>query len=307
ILIMIGSKASVGAVTFALWSFGEIQPCFSFQTHMIASATCRRRFNGSVSTFLSSSPSVSEESPAISLDPEAVRLKDDLVALAAATRRGLPIATQKFSASRTDRDTAKSIINNLSKYSPSDEPAAAFYKDGDGKSNNGARSTLAGKWTLVYTDAPDITSLDGGPFSTAKLGRIGQECDPPSIKNVIEWQRPDWASSLPFSGGESSRVLQKVCCEGSATPDNPKMLDLKLLGLELSGMNGSDGNDGEGGLNAFLNGPAALFESNPVKLQGPLAAPFGKFDILYLDEDMRITKTYQGYFAVNIREENTWF
>ncbi len=174
-------------------------------------------------------------------------------------------------------------------------------------------STLAGKWTLIYTDAPDITSLEGGPLSTAKLGRIGQECEPPMIKNVIEWSRPDWAASLPFSGGESSRVLQKVCCEGSSTPNNPKMVDLKLVGLELSGMNGGtdSGERGEdsNGLSAFFNGPAALLESNPVKLQGPLTAPFGKFDILYLDDDLRITKTYQGFFAVNIREEdgNEWF
>lgn len=125
---------------------------------------------------------------------------------------------------------------------------------------------------------------------------------------MIEWQRPDWASSLPFSGGESSRVLQKVCLEGSATKENPKTVNLKAVGLELSGMNGSDGVDADSsGLSSFFNGPAALLESNPVKLQGPLTAPFGKFEILYLDDDMRITKTYQGYFAVNIREANEWF
>ena len=199
----------------------------------------------------------------------------------------------------------KRIISNLSKYSPSDEPARAYFKASDASDH----STLAGKWTLVYTDAPDITSLDGGPLATAKLGRIGQECSPPSIKNVIEWLRPDWASSLPFGGGKSSRILQKVCLEGSATEDNPKMVDLKLVGLELSGMNGSVdivGGDNSG-LNTFFNGPAALLESNPVKLQGPLTAPFGKFEILYLDDDMRITKTFQGYFAVNIRDENAWF
>lgn len=160
---------------------------------------------------------------------------------------------------------------------------------------------------MIYTDAPDITSLEGGPFSTAKLGKIGQECDPPSIKNVIEWQRPDWAASLPFSGSDSSRVLQKVCCEGSASSDKPKEVDLKLLGLELSGMNGSTVDDAQGGLGSLLNGPASLFESNPVKLQGPLTAPFGKFELLYLDDDMRITKTYQGFVAVNIREKEEWF
>ena len=172
------------------------------------------------------------------------------------------------------------------------------------------RSTLVGKWTLMYTDAPDITSLDGGPFATAKLGRIGQECNPPSIKNVIEWMRPDWASSLPFFASDdgSSRVLQKVCCEGSATEQNPSTVDLKLVGLEFLGMKESDSDDGKsGGFNSVLGGPAALLKRNPVKLKGPITAPFGKFDILYLDDDMRITKTYQGYIAINIREDNPWF
>lgn len=174
------------------------------------------------------------------------------------------------------------------------------------------RSSLAGKWTLIYTDAPDIISLDGGPFATAKLGRVGQECNPPSIKNVIEWIRPDWASSLPFlSDDESSRVLQKVCCEGRSSQEHPKTVDLKIVGLELIGLRGLENGDcntrGGGGFNAMFGGPAALFESNPVTLQGPLSAPFGKFEILYLDHEMRITKTFQGYIAVNIREDNPWF
>ena len=126
------------------------------------------------------------------------------------------------------------------------------------------------------------------------------------IKNVIEWQRPDWASSLPFSGGDSSRVLQKVCVVGTSTKENPKLVDLKLAGFELSGVNDNDDNAVEGST-SFFNGPAGFLESNPVKLQGPLTAPFGKFEILYLDDGMRITKTFQGFFAVNIREENAWF
>lgn len=221
--------------------------------------------------------------------------------------RVLLTSMNKFSASRSDRQEAKRIINNLSKYSPSVEPARAYFKASETSGID--RVTLAGKWTLIYTDAPDITSLDGGALAAAKLGRIGQECSPPLIKNVIEWKRPGWASSLPFSGGESSRILQKVCVEGSATQDNPKLVDLKLVGLELSGMNDCD--DIVGGdnsrLNTFFNGPAALLESNPIKLQGPLTAPFGKFEILYLDDDMRITKTFQGYFAVNVRDETAWF
>ena len=87
-------------------------------------------------------------------------------------------------------------------------------------------------------------------------------------------------------------MLQKVICEGSASPSKPFTVDLKILGLEL---------EGEGD-----SGPASILVNNPVKLQGPLSAPFGKFDILYLDDTMRITQTYQGYYAVNLRGDE-WF
>mmetsp|Transcript_15525 Transcript_15525/g.22135 ORF Transcript_15525/g.22135 Transcript_15525/m.22135 type:complete len:85 (+) Transcript_15525:98-352(+) len=48
-------------------------------------------------------------------------------------------------------------------------------------------------------------------------------------------------------------------------------------------------------------------QKNPLELRGPLKLPFGQFEILFLDRDMRIIKTGQGYLAVNIREEDDWF
>ncbi len=50
-----------------------------------------------------------------------------------------------------------------------------------------------------------------------------------------------------------------------------------------------------------------MLESNPVRLQGPLTATFGRFKILYLDNGMHITRAYQGYYAVNVRGEDEWF
>lgn len=136
----------------------------------------------------------------------------------------------------------------------------------------------------------------------AKLGKIGQECTPPYIKNVIEWKRPEWASLIPFSGNEGDRVLQKVCCKGSADKSKPTTVVLKLVGLELAGVeeNASDEVDSSNG------GPATFLKNFPVELEGPLSLTFGKFDVLYLDDDMRITRTNQGYTAINIREEE-WF
>ena len=66
---------------------------------------------------------------------------------------------------------------------------------------------------LLHSDIQDIRLCDvfvAGPLATAKLGRIGQECSPPFIKNIIEWKRPEWAKRLPFSGADDSRVMQKL-------------------------------------------------------------------------------------------------
>lgn len=243
-------------------------------------------------------------------NPEAVKLKEELLSLASSTKRG-------FSASRSERKKAKDLIYDLAGYNPTKEPAAAFYTDNEAE---GVVSgpTLAGKWTLAYTDAPDITTLDAGPLAAAKLGRIGQECSPPFIKNVIEWRRPDWAKSLPLSGTDESRVLQKVCTEAVAAPDNPAVVDLKLVGLDLFGFGGDSSDmkiDEEGKKeertvadNIREDGiPAGLLESNPVELRGQLKAPFGQFEILYLDEEMRIIKTGQNYLAVNVRDDEEWF
>lgn len=160
--------------------------------------------------------------------------------------------------------------------------------------------------------APDITSLDvSGPFTTAKLGRIGQECDPPFIKNVIEWKKPEWADRLPFSlGSDDSRVLQKVCTEAVVDPNKPMVADLKVVGVDLSGYSGVHDEDMKNKTSTGpFQTPAEFLEKNPVELRGPLKAPFGKFEVLYLDDRMRIIKTYQGFIAINIRQDKNdeWF
>lgn len=188
-----------------------------------------------------------------------------------------------------------------------------------------------GKWQLIYTDAPDIVSLDSSknPFSTAKLGRIGQECSPPYIKNVIEWLRPDWAKDLPFSGTDQSRILQKVVTAASATPTKPLLVNLKVAGFELEAgttkMTGRGDSDGNGmstttttttsSSSDLMNRiqregiPAGLLSFNPVDLKGPVNTPFGQFEILYLDDELRMIRTGQNYLAVNRRlaPDEEWF
>eukprot|EP00586_Coscinodiscus_wailesii_P019536 CAMPEP_0172502728 /NCGR_PEP_ID=MMETSP1066-20121228/162289_1 /TAXON_ID=671091 /ORGANISM="Coscinodiscus wailesii, Strain CCMP2513" /LENGTH=292 /DNA_ID=CAMNT_0013278087 /DNA_START=34 /DNA_END=909 /DNA_ORIENTATION=- len=219
--------------------------------------------------------------------------KSELLSLASSTNRG-------FSSKSSERKRAKELADLLSRYNPTPEPARTYYATTNDDEDH-ERPTLSGKWTLVYTDAPDITSLDGGgrPLQPSKLGRIGQECRPPYISNVIEWTRPDWTKSLvlPFAKSSSdddddSRVLQKVVCQASSTPEKPLAVDLTLVGLDLVGY----GDDG----------PAGLLKTRPVELRGVLTVPFGRFTVLYLDEEMRIIRTYQNYLAVNVRNEEDW-
>jgi hypothetical protein len=250
-------------------------------------------------------------------NPEVRSLKSDLIELADRTKRG-------FTSSAADKKKAKEIIESLQLLQAIPDPARSYYDpsltssmmSGDDSNNN---FSISGKWNLIYTDAPDITGLDTSrnPFSTAKLGRIGQECSPPYIKNVIEWVRPDWAKDLPFSGSDDSRILQKVVTSGSATPAKPTFVDLKVAGLELmAGGNVNETTNSERDVNNLVETirsqglPAGILSINPVDLKGPLNPPFGRFEILYLDEEFRAIRTSQNFLAVNRRiidKDDEWF
>jgi len=231
------------------------------------------------STILFSSPKYVEAVPLFSsvTNPEAIHLKDDLLQLAEETRKG-------FSSTTSQKKRAREIIAELAKFNPTLEPAAPYYENAN---ESEATVTLQGKWNLVYTDAPDITSLDTSwnPVATAKLGRIGQECSPPFIKNVIEWKKPDWADQvpLPFAGNKESRILQKICTKATASPDKPMIVNLEVVGLDLVAPPGVTA----AGLQEDIKQeglPVGLLRNNPLELRGPLTAPFGQFEILYLDE-----------------------
>lgn len=240
---------------------------------------------------------------------EVQRLKSELMDLADRTKRG-------FNASGADKRKAKEIVESLQRLQTIPDPARSYYDPSATSSITADYETIntsiSGKWTLIYTDAPDITGLDTSrnPFSTAKLGRIGQECSPPYIKNVIEWVRPDWAKDLPFSGSDDSRILQKVVTSGSAAPSKPTFVDLKVAGLEL--IAGESDGDSSNVVETIQNQglAAGILSINPVDLKGPLNPPFGRFEILYLDEEFRAIRTSQNFLAVNrriVNEEDEWF
>lgn len=229
--------------------------------------------------------------------------KDELKSLAKLTQRG-------FDATKSQKLRARDLVKTMAKYyDPMSEPLCSFYERSD-RDPYPDGPTFAGKWTLVYTDAPDITGLGkssiANPFPASKLGRIGQECLPPFVNNVIEWKRPDWAKNLPLSGSDGSRVIQKVRCEATAKKEEPRFADLKLVGVEFAGdverLSSAKDEDRRN-----LDGPAAYLEENPVEWRGPVKAPFGRIEVMYLDDEIRAVKTMQGYIAVNIRNKVDWF
>lgn len=146
-------------------------------------------------------------------------------------------------------------------------------------------SRLGGNWTLIYTDAPDIIGIPSSPLS--ELGRIGQEIDPASgtIANVIEYVPSQLARSLPLGDRASSDLLvQRVFTDYRASSPTSVELDIKGLGFFPERVFGLD-------VPSFVR----------LKQEGPLSLPFGRFEVLYLDEDIRIVKTGQGWTSINRR------
>lgn len=236
--------------------------------------------------------------------------KEQLFVIADRTKRG-------FEANNEDRIEMNTIIKELTKLNPTKEPAKAYYNEKNNENNfnninnnNNVNNDLIynsvqGKWTLVYTDAPDITTLDNSPFS--KLGRIGQECNPPYIKNVIEYTKPLWTYRIPFvPGTDESRILQKVVIKASASSTNPMKIELLLSGLQI------ESNDNNSLLSFFQgNKNDKNNNNNPsiIDINGPINIPFGNLEILYLDHEIRIIRTFQNYIAINIRQKPNaeWF
>lgn len=200
-----------------------------------------------------------------------------------------------FKCTKSERGRVEKLLDELSKVNPTEEPGAAFYEEGqsggDDPDQIGAKPSIAGRWRLIYTDAPDIIAL--GDNQLAELGRIGQECDAvaKTISNVIEWSPPSWlksgvvANSFPFT---DDQVEQRIVLRASSDKGSPFRVQLFVEGFDLVPQK-------------FLGSSTP---PNALRLRGPLSGkiPFGAFDVLYLDDTLRAVRTSQGFYAVNIRE-----
>jgi PAP_fibrillin len=242
-------------------------------------------------------------------------LKEVLKEIARQSSRG-------FQATQSQRKRAEEVLEELSRLNPSQDPARDYYPNPGVNGSSPHSSSLCGKWTLIYTDAPDIVGL-GAPNVLAELGRIGQHCDPPFIKNVIEWKRPAWSTDLLSSLLPSNvapalprRVLQKVITKARASSEEPLRVQLDVAGLQVSfdeetALSSEDGGENNSGTTVQARGLFGSYLSNAIlDVQGPLSLPFGEFRVLYLDDAFRAIRTFQGYIAVNVRIQSTgdaWF
>lgn len=192
----------------------------------------------------------------------------DLVDAKAELLAALEPVDRGFAASREQRQSIDALLQKLTAQ-VSTAPSA--------------ESGLGGDWVLVYSDAPDILSLRGGPL--AKLRRIGQQIDPDArtIDNVIEYVPADWIRT-GFGGATAQDSLQQRVLL-NYEPKGSKV-DIKIRGTSIKP--------------AMVLG-VNLLAAPPLALEGGLALPFGSFELKYNDGDMRVVKTKQGYWGVNRR------
>lgn len=146
----------------------------------------------------------------------------------------------------------------------------------------GPSGALDGEWTLAWTDAPDILSLRS-PLAT--LGRIGQEIDAGAgtIVNVIEWSPPAFAARLPGLARTLDDVVQQRVVTAFVQDGDAVELTLKGAGARPKRLFGRDAGGG------------------PLDVVGPLSLPFGSFDVLFNDGDLRVVRTNSGFVSVNVR------
>lgn len=196
-----------------------------------------------------------------------------------------------------DKENVKSLVDQLVAMGDGvADPAAAFYSEADCAACAAGQYSIAGRWKLVYSDSPDVLALSLNPL--AGLERVGQLCDASTktIANSIEWKPPEILSAIPFDSLPfkmpydplAERLEQRIVLKAKSSPSTPRRVELSVEGLDLV--------------------PTRVFGQTAaaVELRSPLAAqlPFGSFDVLYLDDSLRIVKTVQGGFiAVNVRDE----
>lgn len=157
---------------------------------------------------------------------------------------------------------------------------------------------LEGQWRLLYTDAPDILGLRGGPLS--ELDFIGQDIDETSgtCDNVIRYRPSDQMQSLFQGLGQDiseDRLEQRVLLSFEKKAGSNRV-EQKIKGTKIVPL-------------SLLGGRVTDAWAPPLGGTGFLSLPFGSYNLLYNDDKMRIVRTNtglpQGYYAINERISDT--
>lgn len=112
---------------------------------------------------------------------------------------------------------------------------------------------------------------------------VGQHIDPLTamIENVIEYGPTKWNPLVSFFGAETDRVQQRVLLSYKRSGKQYSLL-FKGTAIRLQRVLGVN-----------------LRSQQPLTLMPPLELPFGSFELLYIDNELRIVKTQQGFYALN--------
>ena len=205
---------------------------------------------------------------------EREELKGQLLRVCAACNRG-------FGASAFDRASIDSILERLTRLSPTADPTAGmvgsaanawvgrgFEQRDVPNPEDPAVRPLNGNWRLVYTNATDVLSLDANPL--AGVGPISQEISlPAKVVNVIELY-PRLASLLP-PGALRTATRLRVSTRARARSATRVGLTFESVGVESQALLGEAQPVERYGL-----GRVAIGEPLPVHAASALPRPSGQ-------------------------------
>jgi hypothetical protein len=211
-------------------------------------------------------------------------LKADLVRACALCDRG-------FSARPAQRRKIDALVEQLAPLSTCAEPTAGL----DGSVMEGRPTPIVGLWELVYTDAPDVSSLVVNPLTV--VGSIYQDIrQPPEVLNVIE------LSPRVLNAQRSLDTTFRVKVFARALARSPTRVGLafeKFGGTPVSFF-GAD-------VPPWLSPPTLSLPSLPFGLAEPLAEQLRDgafFDVEYLDGDLLIIRQNRGGYFVSVRVDD---
>lgn len=200
-------------------------------------------------------------------------------------------------AEQKDESRVLALVNQLSQLNPTDCPTLglAGFKGGEGDS-----APLNGPWRLLFTNAKDAEA----PARTEKPSREGES------KGVVDGAEITTGQRINASKGECVNFIQ---LEGD-NPNSPfdeleitiKMTPLTETRVRLDFLHGRVTN--EKAPLPFLRNfkfsfPPAFVGDTLARLKGrdPSTDPPAYFDVLYIDNQIRVHRTGEGKIFVQIR------